>query len=275
VIAVANRFRRSTSWDVVIASVSERGFAIVDSVLDAEFLARTRDAMYAVQEQIVAEIGCARLAAAGELGVLRLMMRYDPHFFRFLELPAVLETIDRTVSPTAIMHLQNGSVLPSFGEAAHPKAFQNSWHQDFPRVLNGYLASINMLFAVDPFERNNGATLVIPGSHQREKCPAPDEIAARAVPLECAAGSMIIFDSTLWHAAGQNTSGCNRLAINHQFTRSWIKQQIDYVRALGDRAVAAHTPRTQQLLGWYTRVVTSLDEYYQPQEKRLYRKGQG
>jgi len=39
--------------------------------------------------------------------------------------------------------------------------------------------------------------------------------------------------------------------------------------------VKRQQPRTQQLLGWYTRVVTSLDEYYQPEEKRLYRRGQG
>jgi ectoine hydroxylase-related dioxygenase (phytanoyl-CoA dioxygenase family) len=86
---------------------------------------------------------------------------------------------------------------------------------------------------------------------------------------------MIVFDSTLWHAAGANASGRDRLAINHQFTRSWIKQQIDYVRALGDAGVEAQPPRTQQLLGWYTRVVTSLDEFYQPAEQRLYRRGQG
>jgi ectoine hydroxylase-related dioxygenase (phytanoyl-CoA dioxygenase family) len=86
---------------------------------------------------------------------------------------------------------------------------------------------------------------------------------------------MLVFDSTLFHAAGPNTSGADRLAINHQFTRSWIKQQIDYVRAIGDERVLAQPARTQQLLGWYTRVVSSLDEYYQPAEKRLYRSGQG
>ena len=86
---------------------------------------------------------------------------------------------------------------------------------------------------------------------------------------------MILFDSTLWHAAGQNTSGQDRMAINHQFTRSYIKQQIDYVRALGEATVSCLSPRTQQLLGYYTRVVTSLDEYYQPEAQRLYRKGQG
>ncbi len=43
------------------------------------------------------------------------------------------------------------------------------------------------------------------------------------------------------------------LAINHQFTRSFFKQQIDYVRALGDAVVLEQPARTQQPLGWYSR----------------------
>ncbi len=86
---------------------------------------------------------------------------------------------------------------------------------------------------------------------------------------------MIVFDSTLYHAAGSNTSGKDRLSINHQFTRSYFKQQVDYVRALGNERLSEQKPRTQQLLGWYTRTPSSLDEYYLPEEKRLYRRGQG
>ena len=47
------------------------------------------------------------------------------------------------------------------------------------------------------------------------------------------------------------------------------------MRALGDAVVERQPPRTQQLLGWYTRVVTSLDEFYRPEDQRLYRRGQG
>jgi ectoine hydroxylase-related dioxygenase (phytanoyl-CoA dioxygenase family) len=86
---------------------------------------------------------------------------------------------------------------------------------------------------------------------------------------------MLVFDSTLWHAAGHNASDRDRLGLNQQFTRSYFKQQIDYVRALGDAAVLACPPRTQQLLGWYTRVAASLDEYYRSGEERFYRSGQG
>jgi ectoine hydroxylase-related dioxygenase (phytanoyl-CoA dioxygenase family) len=63
--------------------------------------------------------------------------------------------------------------------------------------------------------------------------------------------------------------------VNQQFTRSYVKQQIDYVRALGDPAILALPARSQQLLGYYTRVVTSLDEYYRTGDERLYRAGQG
>ena len=153
-------------------------------------------------------------------------------------------------------------------------AAQHRFHRDFPRYLNGYLASVNVFFALDEFRPESGATRVVPGTHQRAQPPSDDEL-ARAVSLRCPAGSMIAFDSTLWHASGSNTSGADRLAINTQFTRSFLKQQIDYVRLLGEDTVLALPPRTQQLLGWYTRVPTSLDEYYRPPEERLYRPGQG
>ena len=263
---------RDTNWtNDVLEQVRTAGYAVVESVLDDSFLQTTRDRMYRVQEEIWRDVGEARLNRAGELGVLRLMLKYDPHFFKFLEIPEVLSVIDASVSSTAIMHLQNGFILPSLPADESPAIFQNTFHQDFPRVLNGYLVSINVMFAIDEFSTTTGATLVVPGT-QQTTAPPPIE---NAIPVECPAGSMVIFDSTLWHAAGANTSGHDRLAINHQFTRSYIKQQIDYVRALGDAVVLDQPPRTQQLLGRYTRVVTSLDEYYVSENERLYRKGQG
>jgi ectoine hydroxylase-related dioxygenase (phytanoyl-CoA dioxygenase family) len=266
---------RASAWlEQVLEDLRLRGYAVAEDALAPPFLEATRAAMYRTRERIMAEVGADRLERAGELGVLRLMLKFDPHFFRFLEVPELLAVVDRTVGETAILHLQNGFILPPIvPESASPDVFQLRFHQDFPRVFGGGLLSLNVLFAIDAFSEENGATLVVPGTHQRPRPPSAEEL--RGVPVCCAPGAMLIFDSTLWHAAGSNRSGRDRLAVNHQFTRSWIKQQIDYVRALGDTVVQAQSPRTQQLLGWYTRVVTSLDEYYRPEAERLYRKGQG
>src|SRR6266581_3039788 len=267
--------KRDPSWlRSALGALASQGYCIVEGALDAQSIAEIRSAMYRAKDAILQEIGVERLRRAGEVGVLRLMMKFEPSLLRILELPELLALVDATVSPTAILHLQNGFILPSQDREATAGIFQTTFHRDFPRYLHGYLASMNILFAIDPFSRDNGATFVVPASHQKPGSPPADEL-RNAVPAECDSGAMLVFDSTLWHAAGANTSGRDRLAINHQFTRSWIKQQIDYIRALGEKAVLRQPPRTQQLLGWYTRVVTSLDDYYRPPEERLYRRGQG
>jgi len=268
--------KRDTDWlDQTLAGLRYLGCAVVTEVLGEDLLSETREAMYEAQRTIRAEVGEERLARAGELGVLRLMLSVDSHFFRLLELPELLAVVDSALSETAVLHLQNGLVLPSFPEGQVPSTFQTTFHQDFARYLHGYVASINVFFAIDAFTEENGATIVVPGTHQQALPPTPAYLQGNAVRVVCPAGSMLVFDSTLWHAGGPNVSGRDRLAINHQFTRSFIKQQVDYVRALGDEKVLAQKPRTQQLLGWYTRVVTSLDEYYRPGDERLYRAGQG
>jgi ectoine hydroxylase-related dioxygenase (phytanoyl-CoA dioxygenase family) len=248
---------------------------VVEGVLNPAMLADARAAMYRAQKKIHDEVGHERLDRAGELGVLRLMLKFEPIFFSFLEIGELLAIVDNTVSATAILHLQNGFVLPSFPPKQTPTIFQNRFHQDFPRFFNGYLASVNLMFAIDEFTSANGATVVALGTHQRPQAPDPDFLESVAIPVEAPSGSMIVFDSTLWHRAGVNSSGHDRLAINHQFTRSFLKQQIDYVRALGDEVILTQQPRSRQLLGWATRVVSSLAEYYRPESERLYQKGQG
>jgi len=251
-----------------------QGYAIIEGAVSANLLERTRDALYRGQAGIEAQLGTERLQRAGERGVVRIPFLFDDVFYEYLTLSSVLEVVDAVIGNTAILHLMNGFVLPSVAPA-EPAIFQTTFHPDFPRYLNGYMASVNAFVAIDAFTPENGATLVVAGTQQRASAPDAAYMRAHAVPACASAGSLLVFDSTLWHAAGQNRSGKDRLALNMQFTKSFFKQQIDYVRAIGSSKILALPERSQQLLGWYTRVVTSLDEYYRPESERLYRRGQG
>ena len=233
------------------------GYCVVSGFLTAKQVDDTKEAMYDLQE--------TRIERNGELGVLRLMMDEAPFFLYLLEHPRMLEIIDSTVGNTAILHTQNGFILPSLNDT--PNVFQNSWHMDFRRVLNGYLASINVMVCLDDFTEDSGATQVMPESHQREM---PGVF--KPITVECKAGDAFVFDSTLWHRAGINKSGKDRCSINHQFTKSWIKQQLDYPRVL-DWLEPNLSERTKQLLGFYSRVPASLEQYYHV--PRYYRAGQG
>jgi ectoine hydroxylase-related dioxygenase (phytanoyl-CoA dioxygenase family) len=84
-----------------------------------------------------------------------------------------------------------------------------------------------------------------------------------------------VFDSNLWHAAGVNRSARPRRALTLAFTRPFVKQQLDYPRALGYDRGPSFSPALRQLLGYNARVPASLDEWYQPRWKRLYHTDQG
>lgn len=258
----------------VVQDIQTIGYSIIENVLHPELISQTTEHLYQVEEKIVSTVGKEKLDRAREIGVLRLMMKYDPFFITFLNIPLIHEIVAHTVSDTAIMHLQNGFINPPVSKNVDTIA-QYQFHRDFPRIMNGYMASINIMVAVTEFTKDNGGTLIVPGTQQKDLVPSDNYLREKSIAVECLAGSLVVFDSTLIHAASRNTTNRDRLGINHQFTRSFIKQQFDYVRAIGLEIVEKQTPKAQQMLGYYTRVVTSLDEYYKPENERLYRKGQG
>jgi ectoine hydroxylase-related dioxygenase (phytanoyl-CoA dioxygenase family) len=132
---------------------------------------------------------------------------------------------------------------------------------------------LNMLVMVDAFTAENGATRVLPGSHLRPERPDDETLARQSVQAVGPAGSILLFDSNLWHAAAPNHTARARVALTPTFTRAFVKPQLDYPRLLGEDYPA--TPRLRQLLGYRARVPSTLSEWYQPPEKRFYHRDQG
>ena len=118
----------------VVKALEESGVCVVEKVLSDSFVDHTRNAMYSTQEKIFSEVGKERLECAGESGVLRLMMKFDPFFIKLLEIPEILETVDSTVSETAIVHLQNGIIWPALGEGDAEKLFNPATIETFPGI---------------------------------------------------------------------------------------------------------------------------------------------
>jgi len=137
--------------------IRDVGYALVTGAVPQDMLLETGNRLRTVHHQIIADIGKDRLSRAGELGVLRLMMKYDRFFTRYLEIPEILAVVDATVSSTAVLHLQNGFILPSHPCGTSPEVFQNTFHMDSRRLLNGYLVSINFFIAISECTVANGS----------------------------------------------------------------------------------------------------------------------
>ena len=250
-------------------AILENGWTLLPSILSADFvgrLAREIEAVYEDQRAVQVRNGVGE----GTEGVVHHLPTAGGAFLELLEGghgQAVLEDFFR--GPYILNTF--GGVLNRPTEVSYVARV----HRD-QRTFSGELHLMaQLLVMLDDFTEENGATYFLTGSHRLRDKPPDDLFFRDAVRAVAPAGSIVVFDSNLWHAAGLNRSARPRRALTLNFTRPFIKQQLDYPRALGYDRAASLSPALRQLLGYNARVPVSLDEWYQPPEKRLYKRDQG
>ena len=147
------------------------------------------------------------------------------------------------------------------------------FHRDVRSFSMEYKLMLNMLVMLDDFTVENGATKIIPGSHRLKEKPSDKYIQENYVQAIGKKGSILLFNSNVWHAAAKNTTKKSRKALTLTFTRPFFKQQMDYPRLLGNDF--PKNERMKQILGYNSRTPCNHDEWYQPPEGRFYKAGQG
>ena len=147
-------------------------------------------------------------------------------------------------------------------------------HRDLRFYSGDVPIMINCLLMVDDFTIENGGTYLLPYSHLKEEKPSDEEFFKNAIQAVGKKGDMIIFNANVWHSSAPNTTQDDRRAIPITVSKSFMKQLLDYPRAIGYDKMNDFSLELQQLLGYHSRVPASLDEWYQPEDKRFYKKNQ-
>ncbi len=123
-------------------------------------------------------------------------------------------------------------------------------HSDSNLPGVNYCLIANVLWALDEFTLDNGATRVVPGSHINRNFAAegvnhPDEIRITAPQ-----GSAIVFNANLWHGGGENTTGSSRWAVALGYARWFIKPSFDFMYNTPDSIYLKLTNEQKKLLGF-------------------------
>jgi ectoine hydroxylase-related dioxygenase (phytanoyl-CoA dioxygenase family) len=111
----------------------------------------------------------------------------------------------------------------------------------------------NSIWLLDDFTADNGATRVVPGSHRSGKSPRDvmtDTLAAHPdeVLLLAPAGTVVVFNSHLWHGGTVNRSSLPRRATHAYFTRRANTQQTDQRKYVRPETLARLTPAARFIL---------------------------
>ena len=163
-----------------------------------------------------------------EDGTIRVsnLVNKGPMFQIGFSHPRVLAAIEHVIGPRfKLSSLDCRMALPGQGH----QAFHADWRSG---VEPGDYYVCNSMWLLDDFTEENGATRVVPGSHRSGKHPKdaledatqhhPEEI-----QLIAAAGTVIVFNSHLWHAGGLNQTGSPRHGMLAYYCRRDHKQLTD------------------------------------------------
>jgi ectoine hydroxylase-related dioxygenase (phytanoyl-CoA dioxygenase family) len=235
------------------------GATVDPAVIDADLAALERDG-YVVLENLISGEECERVRAAvtpfldktgrntfeGErtqrvysvLGKTRACDRLVDH-------PRVLALLDRLFLPNYLLsQLQVININP--GEAAqllHPD--DAIYPVPRPRAPLGAAT----VWAIDPFTDDNGATVVLPGSHRwaDDRRPGDHDTELTAV---MPSGSCVFFVGTLWHGGGANRSDRARLAVTAQYCEPWLRPQEAFTLSTDRETVRAVSEDIRRMLGY-------------------------
>ncbi|MBT3734060.1 MAG: mitomycin antibiotic biosynthesis protein, partial [Gammaproteobacteria bacterium] len=104
------------------------------------------------------------------------------------------------------------------------------------------------MWAISDFRSDNGATLIVPGSHKwpAERVPESHEI----VPAEMPAGSVLFWSGGLLHGAGANTSQDWRYGVILTYSLGWLRQEENQYLDVPAEQVIRLSPKVKQIAGF-------------------------
>jgi ectoine hydroxylase-related dioxygenase (phytanoyl-CoA dioxygenase family) len=124
-------------------------------------------------------------------------------------------------------------------------------HRDdsmFPVKHKPFEFMVNAMWAYTEFTKDNGATIVVPGSHRWDvdRMPAEHEIAL----AEMQPGEVLIYLGSVIHAGGQNRSELPRTGIALSYCLGWLRQSENQYFAAPPEIAKHFSKDLQEMLGY-------------------------
>lgn len=162
--------------------------------------------------------------------------------------PRLLAVMDHMLLPVCTDYILSAAELIEIRKSETAQRLHtdnNSW----PTAIQGMGSlCVNAMIALTDYTADNGATLVVPGSHlwSKGRVPGPEDIVPAAMP----AGSVAIFGGETIHAGGTSTSDNIRRGLSVSYCAGWLRPVENCYLNLTVEQVAAMPERAQELLGF-------------------------
>lgn len=253
-MATIARFPDTEDDAAILAALRADGAVLVDRFVTPETIA-------AIEDESAAAV------AAAEPGMRTINPMIQAFFGPCTKHVSALAAVSPTFADEVMTHgtyraLCDAVLLPSCSryrlnlghlivrgpgaEAQFPHRDEDVWPH-FPRPHDDI--QIASMIAMSDFRVDNGATRVVPGSHQwpRERQPEPDEVVDAVLPV---GGAAIYLGSTIHYAGTNSTDDEWRLGVHVSFTLGWLRTEENNLLAVPPSVARTLSPAAQELLGY-------------------------
>jgi ectoine hydroxylase-related dioxygenase (phytanoyl-CoA dioxygenase family) len=238
-----------------LAAIEKQGFSVLEGVLEPELV----DLLSATLERLERDRGVAPASNTFEgRQTVRIynLLAADPVFARVPVHPAVLPIVEGVLDTGCLISsLSSITILP--GETAQPLHADD---QLLPIPKPHPPLVCNTMWALTDFTEPNGATRLVPASHERESPEYGTE--APTIAATMSKGSVLIWNGSLWHGGGANATPERRVGIAMNYCAGFIRQQENQQLGIPREIVQAFPPRLQELVGYgvYRSLIGHIDK---------------
>ena len=169
------------------------------------------------------------------LGSRKGLLAFDQSFAPYLADPRILGVAESLFGPHYRISFTTAHI-------SYPGNQRGKLHADWPFNQHnaGHIPApypdavqhLTTLWMLSPFTEETGATIIVPGSHRHPNNPTggigvdpmatfPSEIRATGD-----AGSVLLFDSRLWHAISHNVSDKARVGMAVRYAPWWLNLDV-------------------------------------------------
>lgn len=224
--AIHRRNYVNSDIDLYIEELKIKGYTIVESGLDAKFIDNVRLRIDEIYEEQCRDLGGeCNLEAINDKNIARAPCAHDKIFIDIAMNKPMHEICRRILGEYFILMSQN-AIINNPGT----DHYQFTWHRDlnYQHYTSSYPLALSALLCIDPFSGKTGGTYVLEGTHLQENFPSEQYVIKNQIVVEAPIGSIIVFDSMLFHRTGMNQSNIIRRAVNHIITVPMIAQQYNF-----------------------------------------------
>lgn len=217
------------------------GFTIIPGPVPVDRLAR----FAAAHDAVMASGNAADLKVASTTTRLDDFVNRGVEFDDLYLYPPLLQACHHVIG----VPFKLSSIL---GRTLRPRTAAQDLHIDIKRDSKD-LPMVGFILMVDEFRRDNGATRFVPGSHTWAEVPEQvmrdSQSNYDGEVLACGiAGSLILFNGSVWHGHTANVSSESRRSIQGYFVRRDANSGIDWPPRMQPETLARICPLARYVL---------------------------